>query len=463
MRKLFFPIVSVLLLLSSLNAWSAATPFHDRNTWASSVARDVTTITFEGMVAASSRAFYPSPPGLLLQGVTLYGGAVPGLMTTAVDLDPAYYDYGSGVSLESESHSITVILPSGTRAFGVDLMTPFSSGVPVTITLNTGESFSTLSLARPSRSFLGVISNTQISSLTISTPGFLLIDNVSLPASAARPAPFRLSSIDFPGGTLTTARSINDRSDIVGAYRVTPPRHTLLIRSGQFLPLGPGTFLQTNYSEAFKSNDRGDVIGQYIGDDSIIHGFSLTKGTLTTLDFPGASDTYPFGINNSGTVVGYWDILDANGNALAYHGFTWNDGTFKEVNFPGSADSVITGINARGDLVGAWDSDITSPIGHAFFCSRGQCSSFDVPVPGATISQPNDINAQGQMVGTWIDADGGEHGFFMNGASFTTLDYPGASFTTAWGINSAGELVGDYSIEGGPSHGFLAQPVNKAK
>jgi uncharacterized membrane protein len=276
------------------------------------------------------------------------------------------------------------------------------------------------------------------------------------------PSPFRFSSIDFPGGTLTTARSINDRSDIVGAYRITPPRHALLARSGQFLPLGPNTILQINNSEAFKSNDRGDVTGQYVGDDFFVHGFVFTKGALITLDFPGASDTYPFGINNSGTVVGYWDILDADGNTLAYHGFTWDNGTFKEANFPGSADSVVTGINARGDLVGAWDSDITSPTGHGFLCSHGQCSSFDVPVPGATISQPNDINAQGQIVGIWIDAYGGEHGFFMTGASFTTLDYPGASLTSVWGINSAGELVGNYNV-GGPSHGFLAQPGNKAK
>lgn len=86
-----------------------------------------------------------------------------------------------------------------------------------------------------------------------------------------------------------------------------------------------------------------------------------------------------------------------------------------------------------------------------------------MPVPGATISQPNDINAEGELVGIWIDADGGEHGFFVTGESFTTLDYPGASLTSAWGINSAGELVGNYNIGDGPSHGFLAQPNNKAK
>ncbi len=79
-------------------------------------------------------------------------------------------------------------------------------------------------------------------------------------------AQFTFTSIDFPGGTLTTARGINNHGEIVGAYRVVPPRHALLIKAGQFIPLAPTTVLGTNYSEAFKSNDRGSVVGQFIGD-----------------------------------------------------------------------------------------------------------------------------------------------------------------------------------------------------
>jgi probable HAF family extracellular repeat protein len=286
-------------------------------------------------------------------------------------------------------------------------------------------------------------------------------------------AQFKFTSIDFPGGTLTTARGINNRGEIVGSYAIVPPRHALLIRAGHFIPLAPTTVLGTNTSEAFKSNDRGDVVGQYIGDDGFFHGFLLRKskrvlttldpGVLTTLDFPGASDTYAFGINDSGTVVGYWDLLDAGGNVLANHGFTWKDGSFSEVNFPGSGDTSILGISARGDLVGAWDSGITSPIAHGFVCSKKQCSSFDVPVPGATLTQADDINANGQIVGAYIDANGVLHAFLLAGANFTSIDFPGAASTLAWGINSAGQVVGDYLNADGTTHGFLAQPANKGK
>lgn len=268
-------------------------------------------------------------------------------------------------------------------------------------------------------------------------------------------AQFQLTSIDYPGGTLTTARGINNRGDIVGSYRITPPRHALLIRRGQFLPLASSTLLGSGYSEAFKTNDRGDVVGETVDDAGFSHGFLLSKGVLTTLDFPTASDTYAFGINNSGVVVGTWDIVDALGNLLAEHGFIWENDTFTEVNFPGSADSALLGINAKGDLVGEWDSDITSPIGHAFVQSKGNFSSFDVPE--ATLTQADDINDHGQIVGAYIDANGGTHGFLKLQNSFFTLDFPGAAITAAWGINNRGQIVGDYrdSIGAAP-HGFIA-------
>jgi DNA-binding beta-propeller fold protein YncE/uncharacterized membrane protein len=276
-------------------------------------------------------------------------------------------------------------------------------------------------------------------------------------------AQYTFTSIDYPGGTLTTARGINDQGEIVGAYRIVPPRHALLIRAGKFTPLARKSVLATNYSEAFKINGRGDVVGQYVGDDGFTHGFLLHKGVVTTMDFPGASDTYAFGINKSGTIVGYWDLLDPTGAVIAYHGFIWKNGSFKEMNFPGAADTFISGINARGDLVGVWDAGVTSPIGHGFVCSKGYCSSFDVPFAGATLTQGDDINAHGQIVGAWLDATGAIHAFLKAGTSFTSFDFPGATQTLAWGINAAGLIVGTYHSADGSAHGFLAQPSSASK
>jgi uncharacterized membrane protein len=205
-------------------------------------------------------------------------------------------------------------------------------------------------------------------------------------------------------------------------------------------------------------------VGVYVGDDGFTHGFLLSKGVLTTLDFPAASDTYAFGINESGTVVGFWDILDSSGNPLVFHGFTWNNGNFTQVDFPGSVDTVLLGINARGDYVGQWDTGQASPIAHGFVFTKGQFISFDVPFAGVAGTEANDINASGSIVGIYVDASAGEHGFLAEGAKFTSIDYPGAASTTAWGINSAGQIVGNhFDTLNSPPRGFLAQPGNKGK
>jgi 6-phosphogluconolactonase (cycloisomerase 2 family)/uncharacterized membrane protein len=270
--------------------------------------------------------------------------------------------------------------------------------------------------------------------------------------------PYVFSSLDYPGGTLTTARGINDRGDIVGTYRIAPPRHALLIRKKQFIPLAPTTFLGTNLSDAFKINERGDVVGQYVGNDERTHGFLLSGGKVTTLNFPGASDTFAYGVNDRGVVVGQWDLLDANGNPLVVHGFVWKLGVFKQFDFPGAGDTYLFGINEHGYLVGGWDPGITSPIEHGFACSALTCVSLDVPFPGATATQFDDINNDNQMAGAYVDAGGLVHAFLKAGTKFTGFDFPGGTGTIAWGLNSRGQIVGRYAAADGSVHGFLAQP-----
>lgn len=274
-------------------------------------------------------------------------------------------------------------------------------------------------------------------------------------------AQYTFTSLDYPGADLTRTVGINNRGDIVGTYRVMPPRQALLIRHGQFIPLAPNTILGTTSSDASKINDYGDVVGTFGGDDGFDHGFLLRKGVVTTIDFPGAAQTIAQGINNSGVVVGEWDILDANGNLLAYHGFVWKDGAFSEVNFPGSADTSILGVNARGDYVGVWDSEIytVSGMAHGFIYSKGKFTSFDFP--DAPITQAADINADGLIAGVYIDTNGTRHGFLKRGDTYTTLDFPGAPYTAAWGINARGQIVGIHRDEvDGLPRGFIAQPVN---
>lgn len=287
---------------------------------------------------------------------------------------------------------------------------------------------------------------------------------VSVVSFASAHAQFNITNIDCPGSTLTTTRGVNNHGEIVGSTRIGAPRHAVrhavLIKGGQCIPLAPNTVLGTTYSEAFRINNRGDVVGNYADDNGAgpSHGFLLSKkGVLTTLDFPGASDTTAFGINESGTVVGQWDILDSNGNIIVTHGFTWDGSNFTQVDYPGSANSSANSINAGGELVGEWDDAV---IGHGLIrTQKGKFTSYDVPVAGATYTQLDDIGTKGSLVGLYFDADGAAHGFLQAGKTFTTIDYPGAVTTTVWGINNSGQMVGSHYGSDGIPHGYMATPV----
>jgi hypothetical protein len=73
----------------------------------------------------------------------------------------------------------------------------------------------------------------------------------------------------------------------------------------------------SSYSNPYAINSAGDVVGFFL-DAAGSHGFVLSKGVYTTLDYPGAvpGTTGASGINDFGEVVG--DYTDANG---ALHGF----------------------------------------------------------------------------------------------------------------------------------------------
>jgi uncharacterized membrane protein len=272
---------------------------------------------------------------------------------------------------------------------------------------------------------------------------------------------YNLTTIEYPGARATFVNGVNDRGDMAGSYRVPGTRHAILIRDGVFITPPPTSTLGANWSEAYKSNGRGDIVGDFSLDNGFtVHGFLVTSRDyeLRTIDFPGACNTHARAINESGTVVGFWEECDSEGGLLALHGFIWSKGEFSEVDFPGATNTFLTGINARGDIVGSWQSESTI---HGLIFSQGQFLSFDAPFPD-TDTEPQDINAPGDIVGAYYDADGVGHGFLAAGETFTTIDYPGATRTAVAGINSAGQIVGTHS-EGGPNQGFVGQPGNKKK
>jgi probable HAF family extracellular repeat protein len=271
---------------------------------------------------------------------------------------------------------------------------------------------------------------------------------------------FKYCSIDYPAGYGTVTRGINERGQIAGSYADQYGNlHAMLIQNDTFIPLAPTTVLGTEYSDAFKVNDRGDVVGE-VCDSVACHGFLLRNGVLTILDYPGAADTVAWGINNSGEIVGWWDVYDSSGN-LYEHGFRWKDGNFSELTFPGSGDTYAIGNNDLDVVVGGWDSGptTTSEQGYAYW--RGWWFSIEAPFPDVAYTQPNDINDFGLIVGEEYTPAEWEaylgHGFLAFGRQYIQLNFPDAAGTTAWGINSFGEMVGNWFDSNGGTHGWVVR------
>lgn len=265
-------------------------------------------------------------------------------------------------------------------------------------------------------------------------------------AFTAANAQYKLTPLDCPGSTVSFLTGINNHGLSVGAVdsQTDPVMHAMVFSRGKCIPLAPETVLGKKFSIAMGVNDRGDIVGVYFDDSGYQHGFMVDKhGTFSALDFPAANDTWPAAINESGKVVGYWQIRDAQGNVLSLRGFTWETGNFSEIMVPGSANTYVGGINARGDIGGFWDTGTIA--GHPFVYTKETYSSFDVPCPDAVGAQVNSINAKGQMAGVCWDANGGSQvGFLKLGTKSITLIYPGAPATALWGINNTGEITGWY-------------------
>ena len=100
--------------------------------------------------------------------------------------------------------------------------------------------------------------------------------------------------------------------------------------------------------------------------------FSLSGTTYTSLTYPGAIETHAQGINNAGTIVGYYD--DASGDP---HGFSLSNGVYTALNVPGASNTVAQGINNTGTIVGY---DLTASGIQGF-----EAIPVPTPIPGAIL------------------------------------------------------------------------------
>jgi hypothetical protein len=167
-----------------------------------------------------------------------------------------------------------------------------------------------------------------------------------------------------------TPTAINDWTSVVGYYQDSSKSfHGLKRWSDSFInqpsdsvglcsaPTCPGIqldFPNASSAGAFSGtfptgiNDSGTIVG-YEGLLIATHGFIYSGGKWATLDFHSAvpvTYTELMGIANDTTIVGFADLTD--GETFA---FMYRKGKFKTISFPNSQWTAISGIGLKTDII----------------------------------------------------------------------------------------------------------------
>jgi probable HAF family extracellular repeat protein len=179
--------------------------------------------------------------------------------------------------------------------------------------------------------------------------------------------------------------------------------------------------------------------------------------SFTTIDDPGATATYAYGINNAGQIVG-----EATANPNNEVGWEYSAGAFTAIGVVGDQDNGARGINNLGEVVGS-DSPVRSTPRYGLVDINGTDTQINLP-PGVS-SGANGVNDAGVVVGqSYLHTVGGVTpvytGYIDDHGTVTYLNAPGTltanGYTAANGINNAGQVVGDYETTyGSNDQGFL--------
>jgi uncharacterized membrane protein len=207
-------------------------------------------------------------------------------------------------------------------------------------------------------------------------------------------------------------------------------------------------------------NAAGDVVGAY--DDAFgEHGFVLSNGQGASFDWPGATWTDAYGINSRGDIVGQYGWTDPGTGVKTVHGFLRKDGALYPIDVPGQPNTMPVKINAEGTIVGCYH--VGTPAGVTLLDTMfGFIRSSDGVVTSHPMSRTmnNGVNAAGDVAGPYFSPVSGraEQSYLLRGGELTWFGVPGSVATQAYDISSNGTIVGWHRTSlAGPLqfHGFV--------
>jgi len=247
----------------------------------------------------------------------------------------------------------------------------------------------------------------------------------------------------------TTVFGVNDYKTVVGEadFTSTPNQKGFLRYSG-----GAVGYYSAPNSAATRftgRNDSGVNIGVYSSQNAsnIPKGFILSGSTFTPIVHPNAVwGTILTGINKyNSTVVWY---LDSNENP---HGFKrYSNGSFRILQFnSGTVDTIPNGINDYGTIVGWYNSQ------HGFIFHNNAWATLDYPNSSPT--ELKGISNSGVIVGINHSTQQGVSFLYANG-TFKIIKIPNSFLTNVSSISPTGLIACTANMTGDQTgwRGFTA-------
>jgi hypothetical protein len=147
--------------------------------------------------------------------------------------------------------------------------------------------------------------------------------------------------------------------------------------------------------------------------------------SFTSLDMPGAASTMAFMIHNANQTVGRFTDNSDNG-----HGFRLSGGTFTQIDFPGGTNARASGTNDSGTIVRRYTlpGPQKKTFGYKLVGNPSHPANFStIDAPGSTETRACNINNGGLIVGDHTLGEA-HRGFLFDGRTFTTIvdAFPGS-------------------------------------
>jgi hypothetical protein len=176
------------------------------------------------------------------------------------------------------------------------------------------------------------------------------------------------STVDRPGTSFNQLLGINQNGTEIAGYSSTNPAGNTL-QEAFSLVTGTTNYTDINAllvakfgpnfnSQATGVNNTGTVVGFYQPTTTTFAGFEDKGGLISSVTFPGSTNTTPLGINDLGVIVG--DYTLANGDQF---GFIDNHGVFSSLDVFGSITVTPNGINDKDNIVGFYVNSAGNTIG----------------------------------------------------------------------------------------------------